>query len=96
VRDSLYFAYAEFQRAVRKGRYKLIEYVTGGRHSATQLFDLIADPREMTDLAQEPRLAATLDDLRRELRRLRDAWDDAPSEWGQRFWSGYDATRTQA
>ena len=49
-RESLYFAYKNFQRALRTDRWKLILYnVDGARH--TQLFDLQNDPRETENLA---------------------------------------------
>jgi arylsulfatase A-like enzyme len=89
VRDSLYFAYADTQRAVKDGQFKLIEYVTGGQHSMTQLFDLISDPWETTNLAGDPGQAETLVRLRRELARWRDAWGDPDSPWGKTFWQGY-------
>ena len=62
-RDSLFFAYRHFQRAVRTDRWKLIEYnVRTERH--TQLFDLAADPHEMTDLSDNPSHADLLMELR--------------------------------
>ena len=86
-REMLYLAYTDKHRGVRTERWKLIEYVVNGRHSMTQLFDLHADPSEMVNLAENPGHAGTLALLRRELLRLRDAWDDRQSEWGRRFWS---------
>lgn len=53
---------------IRKGRYKLVEFVG----MAPQLFDLEADPDETTDLAADPTHAAALADLRSELRRICD------------------------
>ncbi len=85
-RETLYFGYADKHRAVRDRRYKLIEYVVEGRHVMTQLFDLQADPCEMHNLAAEPAHAATLQRLRVELLRHRDAWDDTASPWGKTFW----------
>ena len=63
-RETLYFAYTDKHRAVRDPTHKLIEYVVGGRHSMTQLFDLTADPREQHNLlfaadeAARPEVAA--------------------------------------
>ena len=51
---------------LRKGRYKLIQYV----EFPPQLFDLEADPFETHDLASEPEHAATLADLTAELLRI--------------------------
>jgi arylsulfatase A-like enzyme len=51
VRDSLFTAYREVQRAVRDERWKLIRYP---HINKTQLFDLKADPDELRDLAGDP------------------------------------------
>lgn len=87
VRDTLYFAYSDKQRAVRDRRHKLIEYVGNGRHNMTQLFDLQEDPWELRNLVEDPAHAGTLAALRREMIRCRDAWDDRATEWGERFWA---------
>jgi arylsulfatase A-like enzyme len=87
VRDSLYFAYDEYQRAVKKDGFKLIEYVFEKKHVKTQLFDLHNDPWEMTDLADNTSYSEMKRKLRAELLRLRDEWNDFSSEWGQKFWS---------
>ena len=55
-------------RMVRKGRFKLI-YTHGQPHL---LYDLEADPHEMTDLADDPAHAGTLDAL---LAICLDGWD---------------------
>ncbi len=47
TRDSLFLAYMTTQRAVRDDRWKLIAYPTLGH---LQLFDLRADPHEVTNL----------------------------------------------
>jgi arylsulfatase A-like enzyme len=49
VRDSLFTAYLDAQRAVRDERYKLIVYPEAGE---AQLFDLERDPHELVDLAE--------------------------------------------
>lgn len=90
-RETLYLAYRDLHRGVRTRTHKLIEYVVNGRHVQTQLFDLKNDPWEMQNLADDPAHAETLAALRQELFRLRDEWQDAPSQWGQVFWSGYSA-----
>ncbi len=51
VRDSLFLAYRDVQRAVRKGDWKLIRYP---QVDVTQLFNLRDDPSELTNLAAEP------------------------------------------
>ncbi len=51
VRDTLFLAYREVQRAVRDERWKLIRYP---HINKTQLFDLREDPNEMRDLSEDP------------------------------------------
>ena len=48
VRDTIFLAYRHVQRAVRRGKWKLIRYP---QINTTQLFDLEADPHETKDLA---------------------------------------------
>lgn len=71
VRDSLFTAYIDVQRAVRDDRWKLIVYP---KINKTQLFDLREDPGEMRDLAADParagevkRLTALLKDWQEQL-----------------------------
>ena len=61
-RDSLFFAYKNFQRSVRTDRWKLILYNVNGVKT-TQLFDLVNDPRETTNLAGEPEYAGHIREL---------------------------------
>lgn len=83
-RQSLYFAYRNYQRAVRQGRYKLIEYaVNGSRH--TQLFDLPVDPHELRNLAEDRRFSGVL----KELRTLLETHREGDGELGADFWKGY-------
>ena len=89
-RSSLYFAYTDTQRAVKNERYKLIEYVIDGRHTMTQLFDLVADPWERENLAFTGEYAGVVAEMRRLLEECRDEWDDPDSEWGRRFWQGME------
>jgi arylsulfatase A-like enzyme len=95
-RGSLYFAYCGHQRAVRTPTHKLIEYVVDGRHSMTQLFDLVADPHETRNIAATPASAALLRDMRDLLRRHAGEWNDRESPWGTEFWPPYDASVAEA
>ena len=51
VREWLYTAYRDCQRAITDGRWKLIRYPLINK---TQLFDLSNDPHELNDLAAAP------------------------------------------
>ena len=84
VRDVLHFAYKGYQRGVKVGDRKLIEYAVDGRRT-TQLFDLAEDARETVDLANDPAHAATLSDLRTRLRRWVTELGDT-QEMGRAFW----------
>jgi arylsulfatase A-like enzyme len=59
-RPQLLFGYRNIQRALSDGRWKLIRYPQIDR---TQLFDLQADPFEITDLSAKPEHAARVADL---------------------------------
>lgn len=85
-----YHCFQRVQRAVRDGRYKLIEYVVDGWRR-TQLFDLREDPWEMRNLAGERAASAELARLRKELVRLRDEHDDHRAGQGGDFWAGFAA-----
>ena len=61
-RESMYFAYKHFQRAVRNDRYKLIKYNVKGSIT-TQLFDLQEDPYETNNLADNPVYSELLDEM---------------------------------
>jgi arylsulfatase A-like enzyme len=60
ARRQLMFAYKNLQRAVRDERWKLIRYPLIDR---TQLFDLQADPYEITNLVDRPENAAKVAEL---------------------------------
>lgn len=87
ARDSLIFAYKNVQRAVRDTRWKLIRYPQVDK---TQLFDLQADPHEMSDLAGKPehaaKVAAMTTLLEKEMARYGDVAplkvpDPIPAAW---------------
>jgi arylsulfatase A-like enzyme len=81
VRETLLYAYRHLMRAARGDRYKLIEYVVDGKRT-TQLFDVIDDPWELENLADDPARADDLARLRNELQRWRTELDDPCDE----FW----------
>ncbi len=87
-REILYFAYTENIRAVKNRRYKLIEYVGTEKTPCrkTQLFDLQNDPWEKTNLADNDSCSAVIGELRKEMLRLRDEWDDMKNPLGRKFW----------
>lgn len=60
ARPHLMLAYKNCQRAVRDARWKLIRYPLIDR---TQLFDLLGDPNEITDLANQPEHAGKVAEL---------------------------------
>jgi len=91
VRDTIFAAYLGMHRMVKDRRHKLIEYVVDGAHAQTQLFDLQADPWELTNLADSPAHWDILTRLRVTLTIWRDNWDDQATDWGQQFWSAYSA-----
>ncbi|MGA9637893.1 sulfatase-like hydrolase/transferase [Flavobacterium sp.] len=79
VRTSTYHAYRQFQRALRKGDYKLIEYVRAKDESkkegvfeagsrVTQLFDIKNDPWELYDLSFFPKNRELIAQMRKEMR----------------------------
>jgi arylsulfatase A-like enzyme len=76
ARGELMFAYRNVQRAVRDGRWKLIRYPLVDR---TQLFDLQADPQEITNLADKPEHRGKVTELTARLESLqKDSGDTAP------------------
>jgi len=60
VRDTIFLGYKDVQRAVRRGRWKLIRYP---QIAYTQLFDLEADPYETRNLADDPAHAARVKEM---------------------------------
>jgi len=88
IREYLHFAYEGFHRGIRDRQYKLIEYVVGGKHVKSQLFDLVSDPRETVNLADSLEHAETLARLRQELRKWQTDYGDT-QEQGQVFWEVY-------
>ncbi|MBI4906761.1 MAG: sulfatase-like hydrolase/transferase [Acidobacteria bacterium] len=62
VRDSVFFAYRNLQRAVRTRDWKLIRYTIAGKETI-QLFHVARDPWETTNLAGKPEHADREKDL---------------------------------
>jgi len=87
VRDVLYTGYRDVQRAIRDDRWKLIRYPLVNK---TQLFDLQTDPRELTNLAEQPEHAAKVTELWQRLQTEMNHYGDQaplkvnnprPAEW---------------
>lgn len=62
VRDSVFLPFIQIQRAVRDDRWKLIAYPKIGH---LQLFDLQADPNEITNLVDKPEYSSQVARLQR-------------------------------
>lgn len=75
VRDWLFGAYRGCQRMVRDDRWKLIAYNAGGEKN-TQLFDLVNDPDEIKNLADDPQHAEQRARLERLLLEARQQFGD--------------------
>ena len=76
VRDTLFLAYRDVQRAIRDARWKLIRYP---QVNVTQLFDLQTDPDETSSLAADPAHAERIKSLTAELVRWqKELGDKAP------------------
>lgn len=74
VRDSLFTAYRDVQRAVRDTRWKVIRYPQVDK---TQLFDLKDDPHERKDLSGDPKQAARIKTMLALMRTWQKALGDA-------------------
>jgi len=72
VRRTLYTAF-QMQRAVRNDRWKLIRYTHINKN---QLFDLVRDPYELRNLANDPQYRPIVARLLEELRRWQKQLDD--------------------
>ncbi len=80
-RKSLYYHFYEYYAdhsvlqhiGVRTDRYKLLYFYTVGEW---QLFDLKKDPAELTNLANDPAHQSLLADMKKELIRQRERYDD--------------------
>ncbi len=66
-RTTMFYSYRNFQRAVRKGDWKLISYTVDGIQTE-QLFNLKNDPFEMHNLVSESNMKTVLENMRAELK----------------------------
>ncbi|HUT23602.1 MAG TPA: sulfatase/phosphatase domain-containing protein, partial [Sumerlaeia bacterium] len=74
VRDTIFLAYKDLQRAVRRGRWKLLRYPQAG---VTQLFDLQADPHETKNLADDPAYAGKVEEMTVRMTEQQELFGDA-------------------
>ncbi|MGM9507507.1 sulfatase-like hydrolase/transferase [Larkinella sp. GY13] len=86
-RESVYYAYRDFQRAVRtRDNWKLIKYNVN-RQETTQLFDLNKDPYEVNNLADNPVFAPKKKMLETrlisEMKTYHDFLDLSQPDWGK-------------
>lgn len=89
VREELYFALTDLLRGYKDRRHKLILSSYRDRNHV-QLFDVVEDPWEMTDLAEDPKHAGLVQSHFEKLRAFRDRWDDRDTEFGKRFWNRFE------
>ncbi len=87
IRETLYFAYNDLIRSVKDSSFKLIEYT--GDIRKTQLFNLVEDPLEMDDLYGRETYKDIVNQLRKELFKHRDEWEDQKHPLGKMFWDRY-------
>jgi arylsulfatase A-like enzyme len=73
VRDTIFLAYEQGQRAVRQGDWKLYRFPLV---NYSMLFNLASDPHELRNLATVPEHAAKRDALLKLLAEQQDAYDD--------------------
>ncbi len=71
--ESIYGAYIDLQRMVKKGDYKLIVYPKIGK---IRLFNVREDPQEMNDLAEKEEYGQKVGEMMDELEKLRDRMED--------------------
>ena len=67
TRETMFHAYRNFQRALRKGDWKLIEYNVNEK-KMSQLFNLKKDPLELNNLANDPQFHIKLTEMKTALK----------------------------
>lgn len=75
VRDTLFTAMMDTQRAVRNDRWKLLQHLPEGR---VELFDLLADPAELRNLADQAEHRPVRTNLEAALETARAQYGDTP------------------
>ena len=85
TRPELYMMYCELIRAVQDDRFKLIEYRNGPCGRRFQLFDLKADPWELSDLYGKAEYAPAVERLLALRREQRAIWEH-DDEQSAKFW----------
>lgn len=96
VRTHSYHAYKQYERAYRRGDFKLIEFVraedasrqkgafiAGSRVSL--LFNITEDPWETTDLSWMPEYQDLLEEMRIDMRKQAEVLGDSAARVGQQF-----------
>jgi arylsulfatase A-like enzyme len=84
-RPWLYLAYTSVQRAIRRGDWKLIEYVVREKRFQ-QLFNLEMDPWEIDNCIDDPMQATLREELCALLEEGRTQFNDHRPEHGERYW----------
>lgn len=84
-RTSMYYRYYETwlcppHLGVRTERYKLIHYHGLDADLQWELFDLQDDPDELQNLYHRPQYASVIEDLKAEIARLQQQYEDQPPE----------------
>lgn len=87
-RNQMLLAYKNCQRGLRDDRFKLIDYVVDGKHSMTQLFDVVEDPLELINLAADPAHSERIERMRKDLLEMATKWGDREGDHGKVFWDG--------
>jgi arylsulfatase A-like enzyme len=88
LREEIYAAYADKIRTIKNSRYKLIEY-RFQKVNVTQLFDLVADPLETFNLADDPSYAKIRHELSMRLIDHGKNSGEMKHSAGINFWSRY-------
>lgn len=98
VRNSVFYMYKNFQRAVRKDDWKLIQYLVKGEKT-TQLFNLKNDPLEMNNLSAKPEYKEKVEELNVELKnwiaKVGDGVKLEEADWGVPVIKSWETVRRE-